>query len=118
MFKIQQVEQCNTSINYSSTIVDDRILPFLIELDVAASNLDPGPGESQRFCYNISGEGLDNSTYADLSHFVLSICDEITEDEIENITVVRDGIEEVVIFGEDGNVELFIPPDTGIWGRW
>lgn len=109
MSQIQQIEQCNTFIDYSSTVIEGKILPFTVELDVAASNLDPVPGENQRFCYNVSGIGLNNDDYADLSHLVLSICDEIPEDVIENITVIIDGIPQTVDFGEDGNVELFSP---------
>lgn len=106
--KLQQ-PICNLEIDYSE-IQGDRILPFVIELDTAASNLEPDPGENQRFCYHIAGVGEDNSDFADLSHLVLGICPLIQASQIVNITVVRDGIEETVVFGSGGNVELRNPP--------
>ncbi|MGI6732498.1 MAG: hypothetical protein ACOX5F_11515 [Anaerovoracaceae bacterium] len=79
-------------------------------MDTEASNLFPDPGENQRFCYHITGVGEDSSEFADLSHFVLGICPEIEASQIENITVVIDGVSQEVEFGEDGNVELRNPP--------
>ncbi|MDR7855967.1 hypothetical protein [Tissierella sp.] len=93
-----------------STVTNGKILPFANELDLAASNLDPDPGENQRFCYNITGVGEDNSDFADLSHFVFSICEDITEDQLENVTVTIDGVPQTVIIGD--NVEIFNPPDV------
>lgn len=81
-------------------------------MDTVASNLDPDQGENQRFCYNITGIGQDNSRFADLSHFVLSFCEDITEDQLENVTVIIDGVPQTVIIGENGNVEIFNPPDV------
>lgn len=104
---IAQQQQCNLEIDYS-TVPGDPILPFVFELDLAASNLEPGPGENQRFCYNVTGVGEDTSEFADLSHFVLSICEDITLDQIESVTVNG----EEVPFGPDTDVELFIPPDV------
>lgn len=110
---------CEKMIDYSQ-VMGPRILPFKFELDVAASNLDPDPGENQRFCYNITGVGEEGPDFADLSHFVLGICNEITEDQITNITVTINGISQTVIFGEGGNVELRTPqnpdPPTGCAG--
>ena len=60
---------CLMEIDYS-TIIGQRVLPFVIELDSENSNLEPAPGENQRFCYNITGVGLDLPLYADLSHLV------------------------------------------------
>lgn len=113
------VEQlsCNLAIDYNQ-VGGESILPFVIELDLQASNLQPGPNERQRFCYNITGVGQDSRDYADLSHFVLGICSDITEEEIVNVSVVIDGVEQEVIFGE--NVELRTPnnpdPLTGCAG--
>lgn len=111
---IAQQQQCNLTIDYSEVIVEGRILPFVFELDLAASNLDPDPGENQRFCYNITGVGEDTSDFADLSHFVLIVCEDITEDQLENVTVVIDGEEQEVEIGE--NVTIQTDPPTGCTG--
>lgn len=103
---------CNIEVDYSDTNV-----PFIVELDVENSVLQPIPGENQRFCYIVTGEGTDDPELKDLSHWVLGICDEITEDDIvvESITVVIDDVSQPVIFGE--NVELIDPdPTTGCSG--
>lgn len=113
--KISQ-QICNLEIDYTE-VGGDPILPFLIELDLVASDLEPAPGDNQRFCYNLTGVGEDTSDFADLSHFVLSICDEIPEEQIVNVTVIIDGIEQDVT---DENVELLPPsnpdPETGCPG--
>lgn len=114
MEKLNMAQQtpidCDLSVDYSQVQSGDRILPFVFTLDVAASNLFPEPGENQRFCYNVEGIGEGGSVEADLSHFVLSICEDITEDQLENVTVVIDGVAQEVIIGD--NVEIFTPPDT------
>ena len=117
----QQPEQllCNTSIDYSQ-IIGNKILPFIIELDLQASILNPSPGQNQRFCYKVTGVGLDNSDFADLSHLVLGICDQIPQNQIVNITVTINGVSQTVVFGSGGNVELRTPqqpdPPTGCPG--
>ena len=106
---ITQDQPCVLVVDYS-TVIEDPILPFVFELDLAASNLEPDPGENQRFCYNVTGVGEDNSDFADLSHFVLGICEDITEDQLENVTVTIDGVPQTIIIGD--NVEIFNPPDV------
>ncbi len=101
---------CQTQIDYSTVPVQDRFIPFRVELDLDLSNLTPGPGENQRFCYRLTGIGEDNNDFIDLSHWVLSLCEEITADEIVNIAVTIDGESQPVSFGPDGNVTLFRPP--------
>lgn len=101
---------CNLQADYSTVLVQGRVIPFLVELDLGLSNLTPGPGENQRFCYQLTGVGEDEPEFADLSHWVLSLCPEITEEEIVTLTVTIDGEPQPVDFGPDGNVELFIPP--------
>jgi hypothetical protein len=119
--RIQQINQtdCNLSINYTN-VPGTPILPFIITLDTTLSILDPAPGQNQRFCYRVIGVGQDNNTFADLSHIVFGICDEIPASQIVNITVVIDGEPQNVVFGPDGNVELFPPnnpdPPTGCPG--
>lgn len=100
---------CNTQIDYSQVMAGDRIIPFVLTLDLANSVLNPGPGENQRFCYIVTGTGADEPQFADLSHLVLGICEQITEDQIVNITVTIDGVPQEVTFGEGGNVELRTP---------
>lgn len=96
---------CNEQINYAD-VPGDIILPFSIELDTVNSILFPGPGENQRFCYIVTGVGLDQPQFKDLSHLVLGLCDQIKQNEIVNITVTIDGVAQDVIYGPGGNVEL------------
>lgn len=107
--QISQAE-CNTRIDYSNIIIEDRILPFVFELDLDLSVLNPSAGENQRFCYKVTGVGENISTYVSLSHWVLSLCPGITLEQITNIEVTIGDEKQTVIIGE--NVELFIPPDT------
>lgn len=53
---------------------------------------------------------MDNSDFADLSHYVLGICEDIQEDQLLNVTVTIDGIPQNVIIGQ--NVEIFNPPNV------
>lgn len=96
------------------------MLPFVFELDMASSNLNPDPGENQRFCYSVTGVEVGRCHSADLSHFVLGICDAIPEDHIVNITVTINGMQQTVDYGWKGNVQLKLPknPDrhTGCVG--
>ena len=115
---LQQLDQLNCSIQIDySEVKADRVLPFLIELDLFDSEINPGTGVYQRFCYNISGIGFDMPLYADLDYIILDICDEITEEQIKNISVVVDGDEQIIEYGEGGNVVLLRPdnpdPITG-----
>lgn len=106
---------CNIEINYAET--PGSVLPFTVALDLAGSNLTPGPGSNQRFCYTVTGVGSDDPELKDLSHWILGICSEISEEKIieDSIIVVIDGEPQEVIFGE--NV-LFTDPDptTGCTG--
>lgn len=112
--KSRQLE-CQTSINYAT--IPGSNLPFTVTLDLAASNLDPDAGENQRFCYRVAGVGTDSPLFNDLSHIVFSICPDITEEQIENITVFIGDDEQEVEFGDDGNVQLVDPdPQTGCPG--
>ena len=114
-----RIPACNRKIDYS-TVQGTRILPFQISLNLIDSVLDPSVGENQRFCYDIAAVGEDISLYADLSHLVLGICDEIPTEEIVNITVDINGVAQEVVFGEGGNVELRTAdrpdPPTGCTG--
>lgn len=96
---------CNLEIDYS-TVPSERILPFQISLNLTDSILEPSAGENQRFCYDVLAVGKDSSAYADLSHLVFGICDEIPAEEIVNITVAINAAAQDVVFGEGGNVEL------------
>lgn len=81
---------CNYETDYS-TVIGERILPFVFSLNTETSVLTPKPGEYQRFCYDIAGVGTDTPLYADLSHFLLDICSAITQEDILDVTVVIDG---------------------------
>jgi len=99
--------QCATEIDYSET----TNFPFTIALDLESSILCPAEGQNQRFCYTVTGIGQDLPTLNDISHFLLGICPDITEDQIiaDSIEVLIDGVPQEVRFGEgveDPNVEL------------
>ncbi len=98
---------CNTTINYAS-VPGDVILPFEFTLD-PSSILYPAPGQNQQFIYTVTGNGEDTSEYADLSHFLLVVCSDITEETLQNVTVTIDGVPQNVIIGT--NVEV-LPPSN------
>lgn len=100
---------CNTRIDYTPVVVDGKSIPFVVELDLSLSVLDPMPGENQKFCYRLTGVGEDNSDFINLSHWVLSLCPEITADIIKNVTVTIGGVPQTV---NQNNVKLFIPPQV------
>lgn len=66
------------------------------------------PGQNQKFCYRITGIGQDTSEFIDLSHWVLSLCPEISKEEIVNVTVEIGGVQQPL----DNNVQLFVPPNV------
>lgn len=94
---------CNTSVDYSNDSSGGRILPFKITL-TADSILSPSAGERQKFCYDIEATGSDTSAFADLSHFLLGICPDITQDDFHSVTVSINEIPQTVIWG--GNIEI------------
>ena len=102
---------CNSQVDYS-TVLGERILPFVFSLNLEDSVLYPSDGEYQKFCYDIVGVGEDTSQYADLSHFLLGICSSITQDDIVSITVSINDDPQTIVWGE--NVEIKTPenPDT------
>lgn len=101
---------CNLSVDYSA-ISGSRILPFEFTLDMDHSVLYPTAGENQRFCYTIVGNGEDTSAYADLSHFVLGVCDTITNDMLTNVSVVIDGVSRNVTVGSNVSIVSEAAPD-------
>lgn len=108
---------CYTSIDYTQA-PGDRILPFEFTLDVENSNLFPDAGENQRFCYTVEGKGEDNPEFADLSHFVMGVCADITEDMLSGVSVVIDGVSQDVEIGENVAIMTAENPDptTGCAG--
>lgn len=102
---------CDSKIDYS-TIQGDRILPFEFSLNMEESILYPSEGEYQKFCYDIKGVGQDTSKYADLSHFLLGICGTITKDDIIDITVVKNGEPQTVVWGDNVEIKTADKPDN------
>lgn len=102
---------CSSQVDYSQ-VTGERILPFVFTLNDEKSVLHPEPGQNQVFCYDVEGVGQDTSQFADLSHFLLGICSEITLEDIAKVTVVVNGKEKEVKLGE--NVEIKTPehPDN------
>ena len=108
---------CSNQVNYA-TVSGDRILPFLFTLNLEDSILYPEEGAYQKFCYDISGIGQDTSDYADLSHFLLGICSNITQEDFAEITVTIDGEPQEVVWGENVEIKTRENPDnpTGCTG--
>ena len=112
-----QNKACNYQIDYS-LIPGERILPFIVSLNLEESVFYPEEGEYQKFCYDIIGVGQDTSQYADLSHFLFGICSSITEEEIAEITVSINGDPQTIIWGENVEIKTSEQPDppTGCVG--
>ncbi|MDD3412021.1 MAG: hypothetical protein PHY12_14550, partial [Eubacteriales bacterium] len=108
---------CPRSADYSQ-VAGNVILPFVFALDLERSILTPSAEENQRFCYTVTANGEDSSAYADLSHFVLGICESVTADQLGEITVVRDGVPQRVVLGENVELKTVARPDptTGCAG--
>lgn len=108
---------CNVKADYSAA-TGERILPFVFSLNMEESVLYPGEGEYQTFCYDITANGEDTKQYADLSHFLLGICQTITPEDIITITVVINGEEQEVLWGENVEIKTRENPDnpTGCTG--
>lgn len=98
---LQQQLDCPLIADYTGTDV-----PVTIAFDEANSILEPGPGEFQTFCYIVTQ--VEEPTA--LSHFVLSICPTIMEDDLESVTVTINGSSQTVVIGD--NVEIFNPPNV------
>lgn len=94
---------CNIVVNFAE-LQGDRILPYQIALDLQNSNLLPAAGENQKICYLVTGVGAQTSAQADLSQLVLGLCNGITEDQIERISVSVNDVEQEAVLGK--NVEL------------
>ena len=108
---------CNNRVDYSA-FPGDRILPFVFSLNLEDSLLYPSEGEHQRFCYDILAVGEDSSQYADLSHFLLGICDSIAQEDFIEITVFINGEPQKVVWGENVEIKTAEKPDnpTGCTG--
>ncbi len=105
MLNIEESKEDYSEIQHS-TISEGTILPFVIELDKENSNFYPATNENQRFCYSVTGIGTKSSKFADLSHLILGICDQILQDEIVNVSVKIDGVEQDVGLEEGRSVQL------------
>lgn len=102
---------CANSVDYSK-VEGNRVLPFVFTLNMEKSVLYPGTGEKQKFCYDVEGVGQDTSRYADLSHFLLGICETITRADISEITVVVDGVPQIVVWGDNVEIKTEEKPDN------
>ena len=83
-------QTCDIAINYSE-IIGERVLPFMISLDLARSVIMPAPGQNQRFCYNVTGVGSKMNAEADLDYLIFGISGDIPESLFANISVEVDG---------------------------
>lgn len=114
---MKTITTCSETVDYSK-VSGERILPFLFTLNETDSVLHPAEGEYQKFCYDVTGVGQDAPQYADLSHFLLGICKEITKEDIVAVTVVIDGVPKDVVWGENVEIKTEEKPDppTGCVG--
>lgn len=114
---MKTITTCSETVDYSK-VPGERILPFLFVLNEADSVLHPEEGDYQKFCYDVTGVGQNTSEYADLSHFLLGICKEITEEDIIAVTVVIDGVPQEVDWGKNVEIKTEDKPDppTGCTG--
>ncbi len=114
---MKTISTCSETADYSQ-VIGERILPFLFTLNEADSVLHPAEGEYQKFCYDVTGVGQNMPIYADLSHFLLGICDDISQEDIISVTVVIDGVSQEVKWGENIEIKTEEKPDppTGCVG--
>lgn len=114
---MKTITTCSGTVDYSK-VTGDRILPFVFVLNETESVLHPAEGENQKFCYDVAGVGTDTSQYADLSHFLLGICKDITPEDIISVTVVINGVSQDVVWGENVEIKTEEKPDppTGCAG--
>ena len=103
--------ECSNQVDYSN-VLGEKILPFVFTLNQETSVLYPEDGVYQKFCYEIHGTGQDTSSYADLSHFLLGICNEITQEDIIGITVSIDDEPQEVVWGENVEIKTKEEPDN------
>ena len=97
---------CETVADYSNSSI-----PVTVEYDENNSIPTPGPGELQKFCYIVTQ--VDEPT--GLSHWVLGVCSDITENDLSEVTVFINDVEQNVTIGE--NVEITTDdPTTGCAG--
>lgn len=102
---------CDKQVDYSK-VQGERILPFIFSLNMEDSVLYPAEGEEQKFCYDVLAVGEDKPQYADLSHFLLGICDDITQEDIVEITVLINGEYQTVVWGENVEIKTSEKPDN------
>lgn len=101
--KILQQQECDNIADYTETQI-----PVTVELDLDNSILTPGPGELQRFCYIVTQ--VDEPIA--LSHWLLGICPDITEDNLGDVRVFINDVEQDVIIGENVEIKTFDNPDS------
>lgn len=108
---------CDYKADYSS-YPGYEILPFVFTLNKEESVLYPRQGEHQKFCYDIVSVGKDSSKYKDLSSFILGICDQIRQRDIAEVKVIKDGIAQKVVWGQNIDIKTPQQPDvpTGCCG--
>ena len=114
---MKTVTVCAKTVDYSK-VVGERKLPFIFTLNEEGSVLNPEEGQYQKFCYDVVGVGEDKTEYADLSHFLLGICEEIQQEDILAVTVVIDGVSQEVDWGDNVEIKTKEKPDppTGCVG--
>ena len=96
----------NTIIDYSD-VLGGKILPFQVELDLPNCVLNPDSGSNQKYSYIITGKGGGNTEH--LTSFILGVEENISSEQIENITVVIGGVAQTVRYGvPSSNVSLVI----------
>lgn len=108
---------CPYEADYSK-VPGDRVLPFIFSLNTEKSVLEPEEGEYQKFCYDVTAVGKDMPLYADLSHFVLGVCRQLGQEDVEEVTVLINGDPQTIVWGENVEFKTEEHPDppTGCAG--
>lgn len=89
-------------------------LPYIIVLDESNSVLNPGPGQRQRFCYQVSAVGSGDGRNRPLTQVILGVDERLTLNDFYNVSVAINGQQQTVIWGT--NVELIPQNPAGCAG--
>ena len=96
----------NTIADYSE-VLGGKLLPFVVELDIPNCVLVPEPGYNQKFSYTVTAVG--SNADENLSYLILGMDENITADQIKNISVIIDGKAEKVHYNTgSANVALVV----------
>ncbi len=109
------ITPCLYVADYSAVTAQPR-LPFIFLLDESLSVLEPAPGESQRFVYFVAGAGDGTATDADMSYFLLNVCEDLTLEDIASVLVFINNVPQQVVLGDNVRIQRTSDDITGCTG--